>query len=53
MFENLSADATDAGVQEMMDREAKEKQEAKEEKKRLKELEKSGKERRASEGGEA
>lgn len=52
-FENLSADATDAGVQEIMDREAKEKQEAKEEKKRLKELEKSGKERRASEGGEA
>ena len=55
-FAGLSADATDAAVQEVMDKEAEEKRLAKEEKKKMKELEKSaGKARRAheSEGGEA
>ena len=53
MYENLSADSTDAAVQEVMDREAEEKQQEKEEKRRIKEQEKSDK-RRAKEnkGGE-
>lgn len=43
MYQNLSADATDAAVQEVMDRELEEKQQAKEEKQRLKEVERADK----------
>ncbi len=55
-FAGLSADATDAAVQEAMDKEAEDKRLAKEEKKKMKELEKSARETRRekeNEGGEA
>ncbi len=51
-YENLSADATDAAVQEVMNREAEEKKQAKEEKQKLKDAEKSGKRRAKSNKGD-
>ncbi len=54
LYQNLSADSTDAAVQEVMNREVEEKQKAKEEKQRQKELEKSEGSRRTAKnnGGE-
>lgn len=43
MYENLSADATDSAIMEVMKEEEEKKKQAKEEKKRMKELEKSAK----------
>lgn len=51
MYQDLRADATDAAVQEVIDRELAEKQKAKEEKQRQKELEKADKPRRVKKSG--